>query len=247
MFTCIIIDDNESVLDNLRLVFSELYPDKIKIVGMANSAEKGIELIAKNMPDVLFLDAHMPNMGGMSVISHLYQKHIYKGIETIKVLLYTGKTEVYETIVGSELKYPTRILNKGIQTIEDYGKLIDETSDWLAADRAIKTLKIDNQNLYVGDIQYFKSSAPVTGIYINDKANPLISGYPLAHYKSKIGKELGVSQPLPAYFFYATNDCIINRLFVSSYSSDEVFLKNGLVVPISRSQRAAFENWWLGR
>jgi CheY-like chemotaxis protein len=246
MFSCLLIDDNWSVLDNHQYIFQAYFADKVRVLAMAKNAQKGLELIALHDPDVLFLDAHMPNIGGSSVVSYLYKNRIYKGIEPIKIILYTGKTEVYESISGSEFKYPVRILDKGTLTIEAYGKLIDDIHQWIVNDRMAKTLRIDNQLVYAGDIVYLKSIAPVTEIRINNRTLPLISGYPLAHYKARIDIQSTGRQPLPSYFFFATNDFILNRLYIDSYAAEEVFLKTEPVqiVHISRTHRAAFEAWW---
>ncbi|GAB4009029.1 hypothetical protein GCM10028808_16340 [Spirosoma migulaei] len=249
MFTCLLIDDIPNILDTHQLIFQTFFADKVRVLATGQSAQEGLNLIAQHRPDVLLLDAHMPNMSGSSLVSYLYNNRIYNGLETLKIILYTGRTEVYESISGSEFKYPVRILDKGTLTVEGYGKLIEDLNQWILNDRLAKTLRIDNQMVYAGDIVYLKSLSPVTEIRISNRQLPLISGYPLAHYKARIDILSTGRQPLPSYFFFATNDYVLNRLYIDSYAAEEVFLKTAPVqtIRISRTHRAAFESWWFDR
>jgi CheY-like chemotaxis protein len=244
MISCIVIDDNQPVCENLKFALGEQYPDKIQVVAMAFSIAKAKIAIEAHLPDVIFLDAHLPNEGGPALISWLYRSNIYKGIEHIKVFLYTAKTEVYETIKDSEWKYPVRILNKGIQTIPNFEVLITETENWIAADRAAKTIRINPETVYVGDIQYFKSVAPNTQIETQTAKKTLMAGYSLAHFKKMITDQPTATLPLPQHFFFATNDYIFNRLFIKQYQHEIITLQNDLEISIARTQKAAFEAWW---
>ncbi len=244
MITCIIIDDNPAVCDTLQLILGEFYSKRITVLAIAESIEVGEAAIIDLRPDIIFLDAHLPNVGGSALISRMYRNHIYKGIETIKIFLYTAKTEVYESIKDSEWRYPVRILNKGIQTIENFGELLEEAQLWIDTERATKTLRIGSEVFYVGDIEYFETDSPSVNVFVNDHAHR--AGYPLAHFKKMITDQPTSAMPLPQYFFFATNDYIFNRTSIESYSEDIVTLKNGRQTVLSRIQRPAFETWWRG-
>jgi CheY-like chemotaxis protein len=244
MLTCILIDDNESVLENFKIIFGEFLIGKVKIVGTATNANDGERLIKELLPDFVILDVHMPQRGGLSVVNQLHKQHIYRGIEQVKIYLYTGKTDLYEAITDMQLKYPVKIIDKGTYTIEEWDRLLVETEDWIATDRAIKTIKIGTNSIYSGDIQYFESDTPNTRVYNNGEVHR--AGYPLAHFKKMITEQPTAALPLPRYFFFATNDYILNRLFIKHYDYDSVTLHNNLQIALARTQRAAFEAWWLG-
>jgi CheY-like chemotaxis protein len=244
MITCILVDDNRPVCENLEFALGVQYPDKIKVLATAFSIAEAKVAIQNHLPDVIFLDAHLPLEGGSALISWMYRSKIFKNIEIIKVFLYTAKTEVYESIKDSEWKYPVRILNKGIQTIPNFGVLIEEAELWIATDRDTKRLKVGQESIYVGDIQYFESDSPNVKVYTNNGF--CRAGYPLAHFKKMITEQPTTNLPLPQYFFFATNDYILNRLFIKAYDHDSITLNNNLQLPLARTQRAAFEAWWLG-
>jgi CheY-like chemotaxis protein len=246
MLTCILIDDNESVLENFKIIFGEFLTGKVQIVGTATNANDGESLIKELLPDFVILDVHMPQRGGLSVINQLHRQHIYRGIEQVKIYLYTGKTELYEAITDLQLKYPVRIIDKNTYTIEDWDNLLTETENWITADRAVKTIRIMPNNVYVGDIQYFKSVAPNTQVETQTAKKTLMASYPLAHFKKMITDQPTAALPLPQHFFFATNDYIFNRLFIRQYQHEIITLQNNIEIPIARTQKAAFEAWWGG-
>ncbi len=68
-FTCIIIDDEELARQELIKLLAA-YP-QIEIVNQAASGQKGIKLIEKHQPDIIFLDLEMPVMNGFEMFSKL--------------------------------------------------------------------------------------------------------------------------------------------------------------------------------
>ncbi len=242
MITCILVDDNRPVCENLEFSLGVQYPDKIKVLATAFSIAEAKVAIQNHLPDVVFLDAHLPLEGGSALISWLYRNKIFKHIETIKVFLYTARTEVYESIKDGEWRYPVRILNKGIHTIPDFGELIEEAERWISADKAMKHLKIGYESVYIGDIQHFESD--LSNVKIHTANGLYRAGYPLARFKKMIADQPTNDFPLPHYFFFATNDYIFNRLFIKNYEPDIITLHNNTQITLSRSVQAAFDAWW---
>lgn len=48
----------------------------VRVIGEADSAEEGIELIQERMPDVVFADIRMTEMDGIEMIRRLKEKHV---------------------------------------------------------------------------------------------------------------------------------------------------------------------------
>ncbi|KHF40208.1 LytR/AlgR family response regulator transcription factor [Halalkalibacter okhensis] len=71
----VIIDDEHYSRDELTFLLKRY--EEIDIVGEADSGEKGLEVIMRKDPDVVFLDIEMPQMSGLDLAKALQNmKHI---------------------------------------------------------------------------------------------------------------------------------------------------------------------------
>ncbi len=64
MPTALIADDERLMRDQLRLRLSEVWPELVIVAEAKNGAE-AVELVAKERPDVAFLDIRMPGLTGI--------------------------------------------------------------------------------------------------------------------------------------------------------------------------------------
>lgn len=67
MINVVIIDDEENCRDTLTLRLNKNHQD-IRILGTADSARTGEEIIRKHKPDIVFLDIEMPDNNGFSIL-----------------------------------------------------------------------------------------------------------------------------------------------------------------------------------
>ncbi len=81
----IIIDDDASSVDVLAEKLGA-YSD-VKLIGTASTGKRGLELIAKQSPDVVFLDVELPDMSGIDFLEHLNND---AGTEDCRIVMYTG-------------------------------------------------------------------------------------------------------------------------------------------------------------
>lgn len=65
----VIVDDERLARDAIRIRLQD-EPD-IDVVGEAATGSEAVALIAKAMPDVIFLDVHMPGMDGFEVLDRV--------------------------------------------------------------------------------------------------------------------------------------------------------------------------------
>jgi two-component system LytT family response regulator len=70
MIKAVIIEDEANNRENLRLALASYCPD-IKLVGEADSALSGMDLIRQKQPDLVFLDIAMPNGNGFDLLESL--------------------------------------------------------------------------------------------------------------------------------------------------------------------------------
>jgi len=72
-YTAVIIDDIEDARKILRADLQFIAPE-IEIIGEAESVMQGVKLLAKQNPDILFLDIQMPDGDGFDLLEMLPQK-----------------------------------------------------------------------------------------------------------------------------------------------------------------------------
>lgn len=88
--TAVIIDDNEDAIALLEIYLQAF--KEIKVVGSTVSPQKGVKIIHKLIPDIVFLDIDMPEMNGLEVGQIILDSHL--------------KTEVVFTTAHSQYAFP---------------------------------------------------------------------------------------------------------------------------------------------
>ena len=66
-----IVDDDDDVRELLGL---GLTTDTLEVVGTAADATRAVRLVEEQQPDIVLLDLHMPDMGGLEVLPVLRDK-----------------------------------------------------------------------------------------------------------------------------------------------------------------------------
>jgi excisionase family DNA binding protein len=85
----LIVDDDEGLRTFLR---AALEADGCT-VREAASAEEGLAALEEELPDLILLDVEMPQMNGLEMLRRVRERH---GVETIPVVLFSGKVEAEE-------------------------------------------------------------------------------------------------------------------------------------------------------
>ncbi|MCL7748269.1 LytR/AlgR family response regulator transcription factor [Halalkalibacter alkaliphilus] len=71
----VIIDDEPYSRDELTFLLNQY--EEVEIVGEADSGEKGLEVVMRKEPDVVFIDIEMPQMSGLDLAKALQNmKHV---------------------------------------------------------------------------------------------------------------------------------------------------------------------------
>ena len=71
-----IIDDEEGAINSLSIILNE-YCDNVEIVGSAQSALKGIQLINEKQPDLVLLDVEMPGGSGFDLLENISDRNFH--------------------------------------------------------------------------------------------------------------------------------------------------------------------------
>jgi DNA-binding NtrC family response regulator len=85
----VIVDDDDEVRFVLRVA---LEAAGFRVAGDAGDAESAINVIARTRPDIVLLDLHMPDIGGLEILPL-----IYEDVPTTKVVVISAISATYMT------------------------------------------------------------------------------------------------------------------------------------------------------
>jgi DNA-binding response OmpR family regulator len=121
----LIVDDEKDFIDAVRSLLEE----RGYSIDYANDGIGALEIVKKDMPDLILLDIVMPNMDGITLLKKLKQKNETKDIPVIMLTVKDGQTNrnlglgtgAYEYI---SKPYDSLVLLRQIRNIlEKTGKL----------------------------------------------------------------------------------------------------------------------------
>jgi two-component system, LytTR family, response regulator len=180
----IIIDDSAQARKLLRLMLAEL-ADDVFLIGEAENATEGFELITKLNPDVVFLDIEMPGKSGLQLVEELNQINT-----NLKVIFTTAYNEfaikafrlsavdyLLKPIVESHL---VEALNK-IRTTKlvtiDHSPLEGLQINLRSTVDQVLTLPIQNGYDYIpiDDIEYLEADGSYVTIHFANSNSKIIS------------------------------------------------------------------------
>jgi len=197
MVKCLIIDDEKNARDNLQALI-EMYCPQLQVVGKAVSGSDGLNHINELKPDAIFLDVHMSDMDGFSVLGKLdkhkpmvvfvtaFDRYAMKAIRTsaidyilkpISIKELQDVAEKLEQLMGLKKKHPG--FEEGYA---DAIKLIGRSSSQEGPMR----IALPNYSGYrfesVGDIVRLESDSNYTNVHLKNGEKILVSK-PMKHFE----------------------------------------------------------------
>lgn len=91
--TIVVADDEPIVRELLSMKLREREFD----VYEAADGKEALDLIQKNVPDLVLLDVKMPGMDGLKVCRHIKE---HKDLENVKILMFSAKAELVDRSDG---------------------------------------------------------------------------------------------------------------------------------------------------
>ena len=229
----VIVEDSRLARNELKELLKS-HPE-IEVIGEAENVDEGYELIAKNQPDLLFLDINMPEKDGFELLEML---------DNVPVIIFTTAFDEYaiKSFEYNALDYLLKPINA-----KRFAKAIEKAKETIE-EREIKNsqkLNLSNQIFIkdgekcwlvkIEDIYLFEVDGNYTKVFFKEE-------------KAIISKSLNqIEAKLPEEFFFRANrNQIINIQF--AHQIDPWFSGNLLVhlpkaikVEISRRQSSAFK------
>ena len=99
----VIADDHKMVREGIRQLLE--FDGKIKVIGEAGNGLECLELLKKDLPNVLLLDINMPEMNGLDVLQHIRKNKI-----KVKVIILTVHNEIEYLLKANDLNVDGYIL-----------------------------------------------------------------------------------------------------------------------------------------
>ncbi len=243
MINCIIVDDEKPARDALELMLSRYFPEKVKVLGKAESLKEGVFAIYKHNPDLVFLDIEMQEESGFNIFNYFQQVKFsvifttaYKeyAIKAIKVaaLDYILKPVGFDDLKEAIALYEKRQMS-GIN-VENIEKLINVLNP---ASPVVKKVALPTFSGFqlekVNSIMYCEADENYTNVFTIDGGKLLIS------------KPLNlVQQLLPAEIFYRIHKShLVNLNYIKTYSRAEGFhvvLENGTKLDVATRRNDDF-------
>ena len=94
MISVAIVEDNAGIRKNLEWLLSE--SPGFRCVCACGSAEEALKLIPRNLPDVVLMDIHLPNLSGIECTSRL--KHLLPKLLVIMITVYADTDNIFKAL-----------------------------------------------------------------------------------------------------------------------------------------------------
>lgn len=224
-FNCIIIDDDE--IDLLLIISIVKRFPQLNLVGAFQDGEKALSVIEKEKIDILFLDIDMPAISGLDLRK--------KAMEVPVCIYITSHPEhAVESFELETLDFIVKPLK-----FERFRATIDRIEEFLEIRHKADLFEAS----IGGDVVYIKEGYQQTKIKLHDilylealKDYTLIITEEKRHcVLNSIGNLLKESHFQS--FIRIHRSFAIQKQFVQNISSQEVKLKNNVIIPIGRSYK----------
>ncbi|HXD93351.1 MAG TPA: LytTR family DNA-binding domain-containing protein [Bacteroidia bacterium] len=238
MLKAIIIDDEANGIKFLQYLIENNCPD-IEIIATETEPQKGIELIKKHKPDVVFLDIEMPGMNGFEVLEQLKLLAFHVIFTTaydnyaIKAFKYNTVDYLLKPIIVTELvSAVNKLLTKNKNKMEDISisKLLQQLQDTQSPKRLIVNGQSETVYLDPKNILRLESDSNYTYIILLD-GKKITSTKTLKEYESTLSADT---------FFRAHKTVMVNINYIEKYVKTDggyIVMQDEVKVPVSREKR----------
>lgn len=240
MLRAILIDDEADSLEALGILLRKYCP-QVEQIAHCQSAEEGLDVIARESPDVLFLDIEMPGMNGFEMLEQIASPNFevifvtaydQYAIDAIKVsamdyvLKPVDEEELIKTVTRAEENLRKQESSKQLEVL-----LTNIKGNGTFQKLAIPTLEGLNF-VNINDILYCEADGNYTTIHCRDDEQYVIS---------RTLKD--TAELLPESMFFRTHQSyLINLNYLKKYikgSGGNVILQDGSVIQVARARKDA--------
>ncbi len=225
MIKTVVIEDEPFALSLVEGFVNE--DDRLELVGSFANPVEGLSFVQENHVELVLLDINMPDINGIDVAKHIYNK--------VKIIFTTAyKDFAFEGFKLSAVDYLLKPFD-----FNEFQRSIDKLEKVLIADKMINKneetiqIKADHKqyNIKLNEILFIENMKNYV-IFRLENGEKIMALMSL--------KSLGES--LPQHFLKIHRSYIVNTDKISSSSPSEIRIKEH-IVPISESNRKWFKEW----
>jgi len=243
----VIIDDEETGIETLRLMIEKYVGDDVKVVAETTSPKQAIELIENYLPEIVFLDISMPEMNGFELLEKLAWKNFNLIFTTahqehgLKALKLNAVDYLLKPVDNEDLCLAIAKIKKQIELKKNNSEKFEYSSlnkiDQFYSDKMAVNTKEGIEYIDPLDIVYFESRSNYSLIYLNS-GKTLLTPKALKDFEAQLCNS-GLQ------FIRVHNSYIINLHKVLRYTKDDdtIVMTGNQKIPLSKSRREDFLKW----
>lgn len=241
MLKVVIVDDELDAVKFIESIISE-YCQNIEVLGYAQSARDGVQLINEKEPDLVFLDVEMPHGSGFDLLSHFPEKDFDVIFITafnhyaIKAIKFSAVDYILKPINISEfIEAVNKVETNRLKSKErnfSFQALLENLKGQAPSKLAIPTSE-GMEYLNTRDIIRIEADRSYSWFFMKDGTKYLVSRN-LKEYQDLLSDR---------NFFRTHNSHLVNLEWVKKYIRQEggyIQMTDDSTVPISRSKKDLF-------
>lgn len=234
MITALIVDDEESTVNVLKMLLEQYVPE-VSAIHTAIGGRNGLDALQKLQPQLLFLDIEMPQMTGFELLEH-FPDHSFDVIfvtaydhYAIKAIRYSALDYLLKPVDADELKMAVqRFVQKrnGAPQKEVYENLLHNLRSEKESDYRLAIATTEGTFFYKPEeIIRCEADGNYTRFHLKGK-KPLIASRTLKEYDDMLADQ---------QFIRVSRADLVNSKYIVSFSGDhELRLSDNTVVEVSR-------------
>jgi len=236
----IVVEDNILMAELLCDLLEENHPE-IALLGRSSTGSDAIKLIANQNPELVFLDIELPDCTAFELLNQLPAvafKTIFITAHSdyaIKAFRFNALDYLVKPIKEEELQDAIqryRTLKNGSNT-----NLLNALDNFKTEKPGDQVLVLNTQDDFLqiplGKITVIESDRNYSYIYLINSTRKL-SSKNLAYFEDVLTDK---------GFFRCHRSFIVNRIHVDSLKNEELLMKDGRLIPISRRRKSATKAW----
>jgi DNA-binding LytR/AlgR family response regulator len=229
---CAVIDDIPEAGKKLATYIKETY--SLELTGCYTSGLEAFEVFKQIPPHVVFMDIDMPEISGIELA-----RQIKDNLLPIQIVFTTAykehAAEAYRLYAVDYLIKPIDkyLFNEAIQRVMT---VLQQPSpgNHLPEALMVKTQKNTLQRLIIGDIYYVEADKNYINLYL--QSDKIATFMPLGEMEGR----------LSGYRFIRVHKSyLVAEKYIDKLVDDEIVLSNGVRVPIGRSYKQSFLQFFL--
>ncbi|MCL6524288.1 MAG: LytTR family DNA-binding domain-containing protein [Thermoflavifilum sp.] len=238
---CYIIDDEFRSIRLIKSMLKDHFPE-INMIGSQTDAQLALMQVKQLLPDLLFLDIHMPDLDGFTLLNMIGQ---YNPEVVFVTAYHEYALQAFDVRAAGYLTKPVQT-EKFIECVHHVVERIQLKKNALplqleqhlplqSNEKKKIMLPVGKERLlvYPAEIVYLESEGNYTHIHLFEQRHVLVC------------KQIGqLQQELATYSLVRVHHrYVVNLTHVARYvagASSYVILRNGVKIPISRRQKEDF-------